>query len=313
VGRDEGINVHDIQDTSGVHPDRQVVTGEAVAVELRLAGVGSRGVAALNDIAIVTVTELLLFLLILVIGPGSNISSLLTVVIVTEVLVGVGYPVLMETLWRGRTLGKAVMGLRVVRDDGGPIRFRHAFVRGLAGVVLEKPGITDGVLALICIAAGSRKKRVGDLLAGTIVLQERVPARLEAPIAMPPPLTGWAASLDLSGVDDALALRMRQFLGRASQFTPDARATLEHQLASEVVLRVGQPPPQTPGWAILMAVLAERRRRAFAATPPPTAPPPLWNAPPQYFAGPAPGPVAAPPADISSAPPPTSDGFAPPA
>jgi uncharacterized RDD family membrane protein YckC len=298
VGGDEDINIHDIQDTSGVHPDRQVVTGEAVAVELRLAGVGSRGVAALIDIVIVTVAELLLFVLILAIGPGSNLSTLLTVVIVTEVLVAVGYPVLMETLWRGRTLGKAIMGLRVVRDDGGPIRFRHALVRGLVGVVLEKPGITDGLLALCCMAIGARNKRAGDLLAGTIVLQERVPSRLEAPIVMPPPLAGWAASLDLSGIDDALALRMRQFLGRASQFTPDARATLEHQLASEVVLRVGPPPPHTPGWAVITAILAERRRRAFAAMQP-AMPSPLQ---PSY-----------PPPVVEAQPVPTPDGFAPPA
>ena len=67
------------------------------------------------------------------------------------------------------------MGLRVVRDDGGPIRFRQALVRGLAGVFLEKLGITYGLLALILIVAGASKKRLGDHLAGTIVLQERVP------------------------------------------------------------------------------------------------------------------------------------------
>ena len=106
----------------------------------------------------------------------------------------------METLWRGRTLGKAAMGLRVVRDDGGPIRFRHAFVRGLVGVVLDKPGITYGLGALIPMHRDEHgKKRLGDMAAGTIVLQERVPAQLDAPVAMPPPLAGWAAGLDLAG------------------------------------------------------------------------------------------------------------------
>src|SRR5690625_7837757 len=46
----------------------------------------------------------------------------------------VGVPTLVETLTRGRSLGKLALGLQIVRDDGGPIRFRHAFIRALVGV-----------------------------------------------------------------------------------------------------------------------------------------------------------------------------------
>jgi uncharacterized RDD family membrane protein YckC len=298
---DEHIDIHDVEQTSGVHPDEQIVTGEAVALDLRLAGVGSRGVAAIIDLAIVTVAEFVLLFLIAIIGPGGNAATLLTVVLVVEVVIILGYPVAMETLWRGRTLGKAAMGLRVVRDDGGPIRFRHAFVRGLVGVVLDKPGLSVGLLALFPMLISARKKRFGDFFAGTVVLQERVSGQLDAPVAMPPQLAGWAASLDLSGVNDTLALRMRQFLGRAYQFTPDARATLEHQIASEVVSRVGLPPPHTPGWAVISAVLAERRRRAFIATQPIAQPP--WQAPMPMPPGQA---------SVTAPAPSTPDGFAPP-
>ena len=61
--------------------------------------------------------------------------------IIEVVLVFAGYPILMEWLTRGRTLGKIWLGLRVVRDDGGPIGFRQALVRGLAGLLIEKPGL----------------------------------------------------------------------------------------------------------------------------------------------------------------------------
>ena len=227
------------------------------------------------DLAIVYVALIVLLITVAFAGPGTNSAVQSTVLIVGLVACTLGYPVAFETLWHGRTLGKAAMGLRVVRDDGGPIRFRQAFVRGLAAVFLEKLGLTLGLLALILIVAGASKKRLGDHLAGTIVLQERVPGRLEAPVAMPAPLAGWAASLDLSAVDDALALRMRQFLDRAGEFTPDARAGLEHQLATEVVAKVGAPPPHTPGWAIISAVLAERRRRAFATQAAALPPPPM--------------------------------------
>ncbi|HTW20186.1 MAG TPA: RDD family protein [Mycobacteriales bacterium] len=289
-----------------MQPDDQVIIGEAVAVDLRLAGVGSRGIAALIDLAIVTAAQLGLLFAILLLGPGGSIATFLTLLVVIEVGVVLGYPVAMETLWRGRTLGKAVMGLRVVRDDGGPIRFRHAFFRGLVGVVLDKPGISYALLALIPMLASSRKKRLGDFAAGTLVLQDRVPGGFDAPVAMPPPLAGWAATLDLSGVDDALALRMRQYLSRALQFTPDARATLEQQIATEVTNRVGPPPPGTPNWAVLAAVLAERRRRAMTASPPPWHP---QQATPAQPAWPYQGPD---PAAAATTAPPTPDGYLPP-
>jgi uncharacterized RDD family membrane protein YckC len=284
-----------------VHPDEQVVTGEAVALELRLAGAGSRGIAALIDLFIVTAVQLIALIPILLVSWGSD-AAVQTVLIVAVVGVTLGYPVGFETLWRGRTLGKAWMGLRVVRDDGGPIRFRHAFVRGLVGVVVDKPGITYGLGALIFIVVNSRKKRIGDLAAGTIVLQDRVPGHIDAPVAMPAALAGWAASLDLTAVDDGLALRLRQFLGRASQLAPPARAALEHQLATDLVARVGPAPPEAPEWAVISAVLAERRRRAFEATQP-AAPKPPWTAAPDQTLPGTPAPAT---------PPPSTTGFAPP-
>jgi uncharacterized RDD family membrane protein YckC len=315
VRRDEDINVHNVQQTSGVYPDEQVVTGEAVALDLRLAGVGSRGVAALIDLFITNVALVVFILIFVLSGAGSNGALLATVLVVVVVGCTLGYPVGFETLMRGRTPGKMIMGLRVVRDDGGPIRFRHALVRGLAGLFLEKLGISDGLLALGFMVVGSRKKRIGDLLAGTIVLQERVPGRLETPVAMPPPLAGWAASLDLSAVDDGLAMRIRQFLGRANQLTPEARANLEHQLASEVVAKIGPPPPHTPVWALLSAVLAERRRRSFASLPAPP-PPPVWGQPPGTaipLGAAAPSAPPVPPAPVGELAPPTDDGYVPPA
>jgi uncharacterized RDD family membrane protein YckC len=249
-----------------MHPDQRIVTGEAVAVELRMAGVGSRAIAAMIDIAIVTALQLAVLLTIIFSGAG-NSDSFVALLIVGVIGISVAYPVGFETLWRGRTLGKTAMGLRVVRDDGGPIRFRHALVRGLVGVVIEKPGFSYGLIALAFMLIGARNKRFGDVLAGTIVLQERVPGKIDAPVGMPPALAEWAAGRDLSGVDDGFAMRLRQFFGRAGQLTPDARATLEHQLAGEVVARVGPPPPDAPAWAVISAILAERRRRAYAAMP----------------------------------------------
>lgn len=269
-----------------------LVSGEAVPIDLRFARIGSRAIAALLDLML----ELLV--LAFVSAVFANLLNLGTAAsrafaIVAFLLVFLGYPVIMETAWSGRTLGKAAMGLRATRDDGGPLRFRQALVRGLTAVFIEKPGITLGFVAVICSMVSERGKRLGDLIAGTVVLQVRLPNGGAYLPAMPPPLVGWAAALDLSRFNDTLALQCRQFLGRADELSDEARERLGGSLVAAVQAAiVTPPPPGTPGWAYLSAVLAERRRREeqrlHAATypvppayPPPTYPQPAYP-PPVY-------------------------------
>ncbi len=281
----------------------QLVTGEAVALDLRPAGLPSRLLAALLDLAIVLSLYIAVGAVFLQVASDASAAAAGALVLTGTVLVFLGYPVLCETLWRGRTPGKAALGLRVVRDDGGPIGFRQAFVRGLVGLFLEKPGISFGLVAVVTSLLNEQGKRLGDLLAGTLVLQERV-AVARGPVAMmPPPLAGWASQLDLSGIPQPLYLSIRQFVSRSGELTDAARATLGGQLVDAVLAVTSPPPPPgAPGWAVLSAVLAERRRReearagsqgyqaslpmtAPASTPPPTLRPAAAAAPP-----PEPGP-----------------------
>lgn len=244
-----------------------VVTGEAVALDLRIAQLPSRLTAAVLDVLVMGVAYGFLVLLLLQAGLGDADEALLAaIVIVLLVVVFLGYPVAMETLTRGRSLGKLALGLRVVRDDGGPITFRHALIRGLVGLALERPGVMlvslGPAVGMVVSLFSQRGKRIGDMAAGTVVLQERMPARPQWSPVMPAPLAWWAPTLDLAGVDDALALSVREFLGRAGQLTPAAREALAADLVDEVRARTTpDPPPGTPGWAYLTAVLAERRRR----------------------------------------------------
>jgi uncharacterized RDD family membrane protein YckC len=281
-----------------------IVTGEAVAVELRVAGIGSRGVAFLIDFA----AQIGLFLLLVLIanntGGSFDSATATALVLVLQVGVILGYPVGFETLWRGRTPGKAAMGVRVVRDDGGPIRFRHAFVRGLVGVVVDRLGLSFGLLALIPMLVSRRAKRLGDFAAGTIVVQERVPSRVPAPPAMPAGLEPWAAGLDLTGITDALALEIRQFLGRAQQLSPWVREQMGQRLLAQVSAVTAAPPPGVPPWYYLSAVLAERRRREVER---------LRGPEPAAAANPAPAGWSQPAASPSSPPPPAAGGFVPPA
>jgi uncharacterized RDD family membrane protein YckC len=293
-----------------------VVTGEAVALDVRLAHWPSRLLAKLLD---VIVQFIFFFLLLVILGAAASNSDSdaeAAIVLVLVVVVFVGYNVLLETLWRGRTLGKAALGLRVVRDDGGPVRFRHALVRGIM-FPLEGWGP-----ALFASIFSKRGKRFGDMLAGTIVVQERVPGVTATPVQMPPPLAWWAATLDLSRFDDDLAMACRQFLARQNELNPASRDAMGGELMTAVLARVTPPPPPgTPGWAYLSAVLAERRRREeqrMYAAAPQYGGAPQYGAPPgsQPFHTQPPAPTAAPP-PLGSAPmqpteAPPSGPFAPP-
>jgi len=251
-----------------------LVSGEGVALDLSHAGLGSRTVAAAIDI--VVQIGLLLFVSVVtsLIGAGDSAEQA-AVTIVELVLILAGYPILFEWLGHGVTLGKLAMGVRVVRDDGGPSGFRQALVRGLAGFLLEKPGIIllglGTAIGMITIAVSASSKRLGDMMAGTFVLNERAgPVSALAPVHwwVPPELYGWAQALDLTGVDDRMALQLRQFMVRASELSPTARTALGEQYRAHVLaVTAPPPPPGVPTPILLTTVLAERRRRAQLSAP----------------------------------------------
>ncbi|WP_170323464.1 RDD family protein [Cryptosporangium phraense] len=245
---------------------RGLVIGEAVEVELPVARLATRAAAIAIDATIQIVMVFSLATLLSATTSRANAAVQDTLSVLLVVFVFVFWPIAFETFSRGRSPGKFALGLRVVRDDGGPIRFRHAVTRGLIGVAIEWPGLLLPPLTWIfgstCMLFSARGKRLGDLAAGTIVLVERLPDLSRRPIFMPPELERWARDLDLAGVDDALAMTLRQFITRAPGMRAEARTSLERRLAAEVYRSTTPPPPPgTQPPAYLKAVVAERRRR----------------------------------------------------
>lgn len=240
-----------------------LVTGEAVALDLPPASLGSRIASGLID---VTVTFALLIGLVigLVIAALNTSDALIAVAMLASVIVSVlVFPTAIETLTRGKSLGKLAFGLRTVRDDAGPISFQHAFVRALIGVV-EIYAFMGGP-AFFSALVSSRGKRLGDYAAGTYVVRERVKLQLAPPQPMPPQLATWAASADLASLPTGLALAVRQYLGRLAQIDPTSRASIGARLAASVSEYVAPPPPPgTPPDAFLAAVAAARRDRDAA-------------------------------------------------
>jgi uncharacterized RDD family membrane protein YckC len=271
--------------------ERDLVTGEAVVLELRLAKLPSRGLGFIIDAA---VQILLLLGLVALLSAVSGVAdtALSTALWVAGIaLIFVGMPAAIETLTHGRSLGKRAMGLRVVRDDGGTIRFRHALVRALAAFFIDLWVLGWLGIGLITSLASSRGKRVGDYLAGTVVVRERIPVRAARTAQMPPQLARWAAGLELSSLPNDLALAVRQYLSRMAELAPDVREAMGRRLAMEVSQHIRQNPPSgLPPEAFLSAVLVERRNRELArlsaddqrrsvAQPPPTERPPADNQP----------------------------------
>ncbi|MER5862782.1 RDD family protein [Kitasatospora sp. NPDC002040] len=294
----------------------ELVTGEAVVLGLRSAKLPSRALAIWLDLLAESAVLIgLLFLLDATLTEVDDAAAA-AISLGTMVFCLVGVPVLVETLTRGRSLGKLAFGLRVVRTDGGPARFRHSLVRGLVGFV--ELLMFMGVPAMICSLVSPEGRRLGDVFAGTLVVRERVPGsgRGEGvmPVLAPELMQGLGpglVALDLSAVPEGLWLTIRQYLGRIGQLDPAVGHGMALRLVGDLVACTGQAAPYgVPPASYLGAVLAERQRRewersvahrpqTYAAPPAPTAP--TATAAPPVAPPPAPGPTA----------PPT--GFAPPA
>ena len=240
-----------------------IITGEAVVLDLRPAGFAPRMASALIDVLVALLAYVLLVLLLWQVLAEADFTLLRALLVGSAVLVFVIAPATVETVTRGKSLGRLAMGLRIVRDDGGSVRFRHAIIRAVTAV-LEIYALS-GALAFFVAVFNARSKRLGDVLAGTYALQERVHSAPRQPVLIPPELAGWAQLADLGRLPDPLSRRISRFLGQTGGMAGPARTSLAAELAAETVPYVSpQPPAGTHPEAYLRAVTGARRDRDFA-------------------------------------------------
>ena len=299
-----------------VDPRRGIVTPEAVLLEFELAGIGSRVLAILVDL----LAQLALFLAVSFVMAGvlsTGVPEVVGVVfvVVALFLVVFGYPIGFETFWNGRSPGKAALGLRVVTVEGAPIRFRHAVIRAALGIVdfLLPPG---GLTAVLVTLLSGRNQRLGDLVAGTIVIRERTAVGgLNVMVFNPPP--GWedfTTSLDVAALEPEQYGVVRSFLLRVGQLDVGARVALAERLAPLVARRIRHElVPGTHPELFLVSVAAAYQRRHGGAPPTPTVPHPATAAAAAASAAPpaADEPPTAMPVDVPPPAPPPAD-FEPP-
>ena len=244
--------------------ERGIVTPEAVVLEFETAGIGSRILAGVIDLAIQGVLMVAVILGVgTVAASGLDVGGIgIAVVYLLVFLVTFGYPAAFETLWRGRTLGKAALGLRVVTVEGAPIRFRHAAIRSIMAAV-DWLG-TQGLVGIISLLLTKRNQRLGDLVAGTMVLRERSAARQLNPVhfAPPPGLEAYTSTLAASALAHDEYGPIRSFLLRAPSMPPAIRHQLATTLATPLLGRLRTTPPAGVSPELfLMCVAAAYQRR----------------------------------------------------
>lgn len=196
-------------------------------------------------------------LILFVIGAfagGGNPFLLLAGGIVALAAVLVGYHVIFEVYVGGQTPGKRMVGVRVVRMDGGPLRLSHSLIRTFLRIVDYMPGFYG--IGLIAVFASSRNQRLGDMAAGTVVVLDRSrhPRRTEsrlqpsdayedfdAFLTRNDPVPVHAAGWDVSRVTDEEVGLTRRFLERRATLDEGARRALAADLAGRLRQKVVAP------------------------------------------------------------------------
>jgi uncharacterized membrane protein SpoIIM required for sporulation/uncharacterized RDD family membrane protein YckC len=237
-----------------------IETPEHVVVELELAGVGSRMAAAVVDAIVVFAMELVLALGTAVASArlGAAASSwLIAAAILLAFLVFWGYFALFEGLNRGRTPGKKYVGIRVVMDTGHPVTLGAAAIRNLVRVVDAQPVIAHLVGGAF-VLLHPQHKRLGDLVAGTIVVRDR-PSEVRR-VSVPAATAAALVEAGAPELSDAEFRVLSRLVERLDSLDPQHRARLVDDLATRFAARYPRRDPNPEAFLVSLHA-AERERR----------------------------------------------------
>lgn len=258
-----------------------IETPEQVVISYSIAGVGTRAAAAMIDYALMGVATAALFFAFMflgaVVGGGgaadgaaagsaqrSSGAWALAVIIIVGFALQWGYYVFFEALWDGQTPGKRQLGIRVVQDGGYSISFAASAVRNITRIIDMQPGFFYAV-GIISAVSSRSGKRLGDMMAGTFVVRERVTHTV-------PPLAGRGGGTAPSAVGAALTTALSEpefslldrFVARRGSLDPDRRRIIAAQLVERFRSRLAEPGGQ-PMAILLRLHESESAARAAGA------------------------------------------------
>jgi uncharacterized RDD family membrane protein YckC len=223
-----------------------IETPEQTSLEFPLAGVGSRCMALLVD-TLIQITVLLILLLLLslfhLLSPGEvgglGLGGLWVQAIIyfAIFLLYYGYFAFFESVWNGQTPGKRVAHLRVIQESGRPLQVWQAFARNLMRIVDSIPfcyavGMTSALIS-------KQNRRLGDFVAGTVVIHERPLTKISVGWAGESPSVAGGPILGASRLSLEEVRLIEAFLERRNSLAEDVRFRMSRQIAVRVAQRLG--------------------------------------------------------------------------
>jgi uncharacterized RDD family membrane protein YckC len=250
-----------------------VRTPESISFYYELAGLGSRFLAVAVDFMVQFLFSVAVVLLAVWAAPGAEALAkllglsqqtlsavVIAIAIIFFFLVYTGYFVAFETLWNGRTPGKRLIGIRVVRDGGYPVTFMDSvirnFVRVIESALVYVPSIVSALIS-------SENKRLGDLAAGTIVIRDRPYEVTDTRKWLSPSADSSVAAPPIAGLDrlseDEYSLTVR-YVSRSHMLAPDAAQETASRIAHALRPKLGPEAARYTDHELLVLVAANRPR-----------------------------------------------------
>ena len=222
-----------------------VETPEQTPLEFPLAGIGSRFLALAYD----TCIQIIAFVLLLLLGGftmgftgivGSSWAP--AVLIFAGFSVYYGYFAFFEAVWNGQTPGKRYVHIRVIKESGRPINAYEAITRNLLRIIDQLPGLY--VVAIVTTLLNRNHKRLGDFVAGTVVVHEK-PLGGARPVWIIPEQAA-APVYDVRHLSLEELELIETFLQRRSSLEDSVRRSMAHQIAQRLAEKLGIPREERP-------------------------------------------------------------------
>ncbi len=243
-----------------------IETPEQIPLQVPLAGIGSRFLALALDTLIQTVVAVFFVIAGIVLAAVSFAASKTAGIWVVAVLILVfftlqfGYFAFFEAYWNGQTPGKRQLDLRVIKDNGQPITTYDSVARNLLRIVDSLPGFYG--VGIVSVLLSAKNKRLGDYVAGTVVVHEKpleTPPALEPVPAEPPSPSGYDAAR-LTPEEFAV---IETYLMRRKDLPANVRSRLGPQIIQRIAPKLGiSPEDQSRPEPLLEKLAAEYRERA---------------------------------------------------
>lgn len=236
-----------------------LLTPEGVSLNFRGAGIGSRILARAVDIALQLILLILFGIVAGLVGLIGSFRSAQILYILLYILIIFGYPAVFESRYKGKTLGKKILGIKVITLSGEPLSFSKASLRSLIGLI-------ETFFFFICIPFALFTKngqRLGDLAAGTVVIKEKKTIQIPIRFAPPSGMEDYCKTLDTSLLTPAQYSLTREYLFRARGLRFESREALADEFAHAISKQTKNviPANMHPGYFVYASVVAHQSRQ----------------------------------------------------